>query len=346
MRAARLKEGKDYLDVEEVDVPEPRANEIVVEVEAASICGSDIHHLAGELPIDPERRPVTLGHEGAGTVTKAGDGVTHFGRGDRVIVNYVISCGHCEPCLRGWDNRCRHRRSVGSDVDGTFAEYVVVPARSALRMPESIPFTWGSIAGCAVSTAYHAVNRSDLGTSDVVVVFGTGGVGLHVVLFASSLLPERVIAVDPVESRRTLARKYGADAVIDPVEEDTVERVREETGRWAADVAFECSGTAEAMQATVEAIDGDNKFESGTAVSVGAQVESIDVEYWGIREGQVMVSGDHTRAELQEVIDLVEAQKLDLSGSVGARIDLAAINEAIARAENDESLAGKLIVDP
>lgn len=345
MLAARLHEGASELSLEDVDRPTAGPTEVLVDVRAASICGSDVHHLSGELPIDAHQRPVTLGHEGAGVVAAVGREVTHVDPGDRVVVNYVVSCGHCEPCLAGDDNRCRNRTSVGSDVDGTFAEYVAVPARSVVALPDAVPFAWGSVAGCAGSTAYHATRRAGVESGDDVVVFGAGGVGLHAVLFARRGLARTVIAVDPVTSRLEAASEYGADVTVDPGDEAVSEVVDGVTGGWGVDVALECSGSPAAMEQAIDAVDGENRFASGTVVSVGLQEPPLEATYWGLREGSLLVSGDHTRAELRRLTTLLAADAVEFEPPVATTVALADISEGVRRASEDESLTGRVVVD-
>jgi 2-desacetyl-2-hydroxyethyl bacteriochlorophyllide A dehydrogenase len=345
MLAARLHEGVDRLAIEEIDRPAVGPTDVLVDLRAASVCGSDVHHLFGDLPIDEDQRPVTLGHEGAGVVAEVGSEVEHLASGDHVVVNYVVSCGKCEPCLEGYDNRCRNRESVGSDVDGTFAQFITIPARSAIRMPESVPFGWGSIAGCAVSTAYHAIRRADIEPDDDVVVFGAGGVGLHAVLFATRSLARSVTAVDLVDRRLAAAEEYGADVIVNPREEDVAAVIDDLTDGWGVDIALECSGATVAMEQAIDAINGENRFASGTTVSVGLQEEPFEANYWELREGQLLVSGDHTRAELWEVMSLLAAGEVDLDPSIATTVDLADIDEGIQRAGEDDSLTGRIVVD-
>jgi propanol-preferring alcohol dehydrogenase len=344
MRAARLQQGRNHLSVEEIDKPLVGSRDVLVNVRAASICGSDDHHLSGELPIEDERRPLTLGHEGAGIVVETGDTVTSFEEGDRVTINYVISCGNCDPCLRGYDNRCRSRKSIGSDLDGTFAEYIVLPARSAIKLPEAISYELGSIASCAISTAFHAVERAELEKGDTVVVFGVGGVGLHAVLLASLSLSQTVIAVDPLDAKLDVAEEYGADVTINPDEENATEVIRRLTDGYGADVTLECSGSPLALEQAIEAINGTNRFASGTAVSVGYQPSEIKATYWGLREGQLLVAGDHTRSELRRLMKLLESKRLNLTDSISSTTELGDINDSIDQVNN--GTAGRLIVEP
>lgn len=214
MLAARFKEaGKPFI-VEQVDTPTIGAYEVLVEVKAAGICGTDVYYRKGEF--SPYRVPLTLGHEGAGVVKEVGNSVTHLKVGDRVVIHYIVSCGNCEPCLQGFDNRCRYRQSIGSHADGTFAEYITVPASNALKIADHVPFEWGAITACAVSTAFHAVNISGLKVGDTVLVLEVGGIGPHAVMWAKFFGARKVVAVDLVDSKLEAAKVYGADFYVNP----------------------------------------------------------------------------------------------------------------------------------
>lgn len=343
MYAARFKEAGKPFSVEQVEVPSIGSNDVLVEIRAAGVCGTDVHYHSGEFA--PYYIPLTLGHEGAGVVAAIGENVTHLQVGDSVIVHYIVSCGHCEPCLQGFDNRCRNRRSIGSHIDGTFAEYIKVPARSALKMNSTIPYDWGAIAACAVSTAYHAVDISGLQRGGTAVVFGVGGVGLHAVLWAKFFGGRRVIAVDPIDSKLTVAQEYGADVVLNPTRDNIPAEVKEITDSWGADVAIECSGSPAAMKQAIDAIKGNNRYESGSIVSVGLQITPIQVEYWGLREGRLLVSGDHTRYDLYRIIKLLETKKITLDKSITHHIPIHAINDGVKLIENGHEHVERVVVD-
>lgn len=343
MLAARFHEAGAPFVVEEIPEPEAGPGEVLVDVRAASLCGSDAHYQDDDSDFDPRTTPLTLGHEGAGVVEAVGEGVDHVAPGDRVAIHYVSACGDCKPCLAGSDNRCRNRESIGSDLDGTFAERIAVPEHCAVPMGD-VSFEWGSIASCAVATAYHAVERADVGPGDTVAVFGVGGVGLHATLWAAFRGAGQVIAVDPVEPKLEGARAYGADLTVDPTDDDPVEAIRDATDGWGADVTLECSGSPDAMAAAIEAVNGGNQFESGTAVSVGLQHEPLSATYWGLREGGLLVSGDHTRGELRTILDLLENGRVDLSESITHRVSLDEINEGIALLDAAERV-GRVIVE-
>jgi len=336
MLAARFKEAGKPFSVEEIDEP-------LVEIKAAGICGSDVHYRKGDF--SPGNIPLTLGHEGAGIVRQIGDNVSNVRIGDHVVVHYVISCGNCRPCLQGFDNRCRNRISIGHDVDGTFAQFIRIPSRNAFQMADHVPIEWGAITACAVSTAFHAVKRSGLKKSETVAVFGTGGVGIHAVMWAKFFGAGKVIAVDLVDSKLETARTYGADITVNPSRKDVSKVIMSETDGWGADVAIECSGSAKAMEQAMKAIKGRNRFESGTVVSVGLQTAPFQAEYWNLREGWMTVSGDHTRHDLYQIIKLMETGRIDLSNSITHHIPLRDINEGVDLVESREVHVQRIVID-
>jgi len=343
MLAARFNEAGKPFSIEDVTMPTIGPEDVLVEIKAAGICGSDVHYKRGDS--SPSTIPLTLGHEGAGIVKEVGSNVTNIKVGDNVIVHYVISCGYCKPCLQGFDNRCRNRISIGHDVDGTFAEFIKIPARNALRMADHVPIEWGAITACAVSTAFHAVNRSGLKKGDTAVVFGVGGVGIHAVMWSKFFGAEKVIAVDLVDSKLEAARKYGADLVVNPSRDDILGIINRETDGWGADVSIECSGSSKAMEQAIRAIKGKNRVESGTVVSVGLQTKPFQVEYWGIREGWITVSGDHTRFDLFQIIKLIESGRIDLSQSITHRLPLRKINEGVELVEGIREHVERVVID-
>jgi 2-desacetyl-2-hydroxyethyl bacteriochlorophyllide A dehydrogenase len=343
MLAARFVEAGKPFAVEKIDVPVIKPYEVLVEIKASGICGTDVHYHSGEF--SPYIIPLTLGHEGAGVVKEVGSDVTHIQVGDHAVIHYIISCGNCKPCLQGHDNRCRNRQSIGSHVDGTFAEYIKVPARSALKMADNVPFEWGAIAACAVSTPYHSMKISGLKVGDTALVFGVGGVGLHAVMWAKFFGAGKVIAVDLIDSKLEEAQRYGADMVVNATRDDVLEAVERATDGWGVDVAIECSGSPKAMEQAIKAIKGRNRYATGTAVSVGLQTTPLQAEYWGLREGRLMVSGDHTRLELQQIIQLMEASKIDLSQSITHRIPLQDVNEGVKLVESSREHVERVVID-
>jgi 2-desacetyl-2-hydroxyethyl bacteriochlorophyllide A dehydrogenase len=313
--------------VEDAPVPEVGPTDVRIGVRAASLCGSDLEVLTGESSPRFDY-PLIVGHEGAGEVVAVGSAVEALSVGDRVAVHYPTTCDRCSHCLAGRDNRCPHRASVGTHRDGTFAEFVSVPARNALHIGD-LPYEWASIASCAVSTAYHAVTVAGVGHGETVVVIGAGGVGLHAVMWAKFFGASTVVAVDIAQSTLPLAEAFGADHAVDPSAQDVHALLDDLTDGRGADAAIECSGASAALETAVDAVNGTNRYASGSVVSVGLQTEPLTAGYWDLREGTLAVSGDHTRGELHRILQLLQAETVDLSRSITHRLPLADVFDAV-----------------
>lgn len=253
MRAARYY-GPGDVRVEDVEPDTVGPNEVRVEVAACGICGSDLHEYVGgpitipveAHPITGESIPITIGHEIGGTVVEAGAGAD-VDVGTDVAVNPIIWCGECQYCQEGRYHLCESGGFVGlSGRGGGFAESVVVPAETAVPVPETVPVEHAALVE-PFTVGVHAVERSGLGLGDSVAVFGSGPIGLTVVQAAVAAGADPVYVSEPRETRRDLALECGATDVIDPTEIDPVEHLREETG-GGVDVAFEVAGVEQSVR--------------------------------------------------------------------------------------------------
>jgi threonine dehydrogenase-like Zn-dependent dehydrogenase len=229
--------------------PVPEGEEVVVRLEAAAICGSDLHGLyetAGEKSFIP-------GHEGAGVVV-AVDRPRVLKEGDRVCTTAVFACGTCRMCRAGYTIYCRNPNGVyGFGLNGVHAEYARLGERSLLPLPDSMSFEQGCLVLDPVGTPYHAHKRIGTNATHVVGVFGLGPMGLGAVCVAAQL-GARVLGVDPIAFRRRLAEKLGAAETIDPAAGDVREQVRDVTAGYGLDRALECSGRAEPLAAALDLV--------------------------------------------------------------------------------------------
>jgi len=248
MRGAKIldackMETRDYPD------PKPQGEEVVVRLEAAAICGSDLHALYQT----PGEKRWIPGHEAAGVVA-AVDRPRTLKVGDRVCTSAIFPCGLCDHCRAGYTIYCRSVKGVyGFSLDGVHAEYVRICERSLLAMPDSMTFEQGCLVLDPVGTPWHAHKRIGTNATHVVGVFGLGPMGLGAVCTAAHL-GARVIAVDPIEFRRTLARKLGAAETVDPAKGDVAAQVRDLTKGYGLDRALECSGNAGALYAALDLV--------------------------------------------------------------------------------------------
>src|SRR6478609_5520829 len=243
------------LEIVDIDVADPKAGEVRIELGASGVCHSDLSVVNGVLPI---ALPAILGHEGAGTITQVGEGVGNLAVGDRVVVSWVPQCGECYMCTHDQGELCE----VGSmasmsgglldmtsrasrdgqpisvmAASGTFAEEIVIPAIGAVKIDKDVPITAGALIGCGVLTGFGAaVNTASIRKGDSVAVIGCGGVGLNVIQGAKHAGAERIIAVDMVEGKLARAEKFGATTLVN-AKADPVAQVMELSGGRGADVA-------------------------------------------------------------------------------------------------------------
>jgi propanol-preferring alcohol dehydrogenase len=321
MKAARLHRVGEKLSIDRVEVPKVGPDDVLVDIKASGICHSDLNYRNGVTPIP--KLPIIMGHEIAGVMAETGDRVKGMRKGDRVCVHYIKNCGKCVFCQTNRENFCVEYQMIGMTTDGGFAEWVSVPARSVLKLPDSIPFDQGSILGCAVSTAYHALRRGRAGAGDVVMVNRIGSLGVHVLKLAKILQAAKVIAVDVSDEKLRLAKKMGADEVVNAATEDPAERMKAITDGGLADVVLDLVGAG-----TIEkAIDCVGKGGRMVLVGIGQKEMRISPYKTIIgKEMDIIGVNDHLEFELAELIQLVSSGKLDLSTSVTHRVSLDDVN--------------------
>ena len=297
MKAVRYHGPDQPLRLDEVPVPEPGPGEVLIKVRAAGVCHTELHFLSGLLDLGV--KPVTLGHEIAGVVESVGPGVDLPRKGDRVVVYYYVGCGRCGQCLKGNENLCGSPRAeYGFISDGGFAEYVKVPARNAVPVPEHVSDTDIAPIGCSVTTAIHAGRLAGLQAGDFVLVYGIGAVGFGLIQLGR-LAGATVIAVGRNAEKIELAGELGAHYVIDSGKENVPERVGQITGGHGADVIFELVATNRTMAHSVESV-----AKRGKIVFIGYSFDSFTVHpiQLVIKEATVIGSVGNTLEELYQAV--------------------------------------------
>jgi S-(hydroxymethyl)glutathione dehydrogenase/alcohol dehydrogenase len=253
VKAAVLYGVNQPLQIQEIDMDEPRAGEVLIKTSASGVCHSDLHFMEGKWQYP---MPAVLGHESAGIVEKVGEGVTNVQPGDRVVVAFVQSCGTCDRCVTGRPNLCmntndlqrRGRISLNGEPMvqfagmSAFAEYQLVSAKACVHVPDGVPMEVAALVGCSVMTGVGAVtNTVKLQVGQTVAVVGAGGVGLNIIQGAKLAGASRIIAVDLLENKLAAAREFGATDVVDASKGDPVKQVQEMTD-GGVDYAFEAIG--------------------------------------------------------------------------------------------------------
>jgi len=278
--------GRD--DIRIADIPEPRVtkDQVKIRVRWCGICGSDVHeYREGPMiisrkphPLTGKSSPIILGHEFSGDVVEVGEDVKRIAVGNRVTINCLIYCGECLYCRLGEYNMCLKLATVGLAWDGAFAESVVVPEYTVLKLPDPVTYEMATFAE-PLAVAVRAVKRSRLKVGDTAVVVGAGPIGLLVLQAARSGGASRVWAIEPIPSRRDLARQLGADEVFDPARGDAGKEIAERTDGLRANVAFECVGNQSAFDTAVR-VTGRRAM----IVMVGMALKPIEVPFfrlWG-----------------------------------------------------------------
>ena len=343
MRAARFDAATRRLAVTDVPVPVPNPTEVLVRVEACGICLSDVHLLDGSLP--GPLPVVTPGHEAAGTVEQVGALVQGWRPGDRVVMAGGRPCGRCRTCVRGRPAECEAFEIMGFSFDGAWAQYVVVPSFALSSVPDGVPFEQAAVLADAVSTPYAALtSRAGLRAGEAVGLWGIGGLGVHAVQIALLVGAAPVIALDPRPSARERALALGADVALDPTEGDVVERVREITGGRMLDVAVDLVG-ANAVLAQAAACLG--RF--GRCVMVGLSLEPVTLGpglFFGLLSQSLLGHLGYDKHHLDELVDLVAAGRLDVSGSVSDLLPLEDVVSGVDRLVSKTGDPVRLVVQP
>ena len=334
MKAAVLRGANRTLEVMEVPTPSPGPGEALVRVVGCGMCHTDLHYLDHGVKTFKEP-PIILGHEAAGTVEKLGDGSGDVAEGDRVLIPAVLSCGTCRYCRRGRENICDNLVMLGNNMDGAYAEFVVVPASQLIAVPASIPLERASIIADAVSTPYHAVkHRGRVQPGDIVAVVGCGGVGLNVVQCAT-LAGARVIAIDVSEQRLDIARPLGAVETVNPNEVERIDRHVRKLTDGGVDVAFEAIGNPKTMRVAFSLLR-----RGGRLCVIGYSADEVTLSAAKLMYFELEVVGSLGcgAGEYPEIIGLVEAGRLRLDIIVSGFIPLDDINDGFDRLRRGEGV--------
>lgn len=319
--------GADLVD----DFPDPTVgpDEILIEVKAASICGSDrsMHNWDASAQGFITEYPRVLGHEAAGVVVETGKAVTAFKPGDHVALDSHAPCGFCYQCHVGNGHNCNEMKLLAGDMHGVFAQFASIPASMAFRLPEEMPFEIGALLEPA-GVAWHAVQRADKQIGgNVVVVSGGGPIGLLIIDFALLLGAAEVIAIEPNPYRRGLASQRGACAFSPGLEaQEYINRNHEHRG--GADLVFEVSGASNAYPALFNMLR-----RNGTFIAIGHAAEPVPVSVLHtINKREITLRGIYGRllwSTWEDLSQLIRLQRVDLSWLITDRLPLSDLGPII-----------------
>ena len=324
MKAAVLREIGQPLVVTDVPIPDIGELDVLVKVHTCGICRTDIHIQDG-LAYVPAL-PHIPGHEPAGVIAKTGAGVKGFAVGQRVVPHLFVASGDCRFTRAGQHAQAQSLHGIiGVTLPGGFAEYVRVPARNLLALPNSVPFDIGGLTSCAVITAVHAFRKVDLGENNLAVVVGAGGIGLMLIQLLTGA-GVRTIAVSRSAKSLELARQAGAVLALPIDAPETTRRIRDlaRDDKDGADCVFEMVGLASTMKAAAEYV-----MRCGTILVVGEEPEfpAIDTIQIAQRELQIIGSRNGGLQDAQDAIDFLARRAI--RPLIAAKFPLERINEAL-----------------
>lgn len=323
MKAVQLIEIDKDLENREVPTPEPKSGEVLIKIKAAGICHSDVHYRDGVSSVG--HLSISLGHEVAGEIEEIGENVFEFQKGDRVCLNYMITCGKCKYCVQGTEQFCIKGKMIGKDIDGGYAEYIAVPTRGVFKLPKSISYEHASVMMCSSATSLHALRKTRFKSGETIAIFGLGGLGISALQLAIAFGAREIYAVDIDSEKLVTAEEMGAVPINAKID-DPVEKIMKLTDGEGVDVALELIGLSLTMDQGVRSL-----ARFGRLGLVGITANTFDISsYEAIcREKEIIGVSDHLLSELPFLLDLAEQGKLDLSKVVTKTVPLEAesINE-------------------
>jgi propanol-preferring alcohol dehydrogenase len=337
MKAAVVHDFHSPLEIEDVPVPEPGPEQILVQIETCGLCHTDIHAARGEWPVKPSP-PFIPGHEGVGKVVALGSGNCHgIEEGMRVALPWLgYACGDCRYCNSGWETLCESQLNTGYGIDGGFAEYAVGYARHVVRVPDEIDPLDAAPLTCAGVTTFKAVKVSGAGPSDLVAVFGAGGLG-HLAIQYAAIAGATVVAVDINAQRLETARELGAEHLVHAGEEDPAVAIQRLGG---ADAAISTAVTPSAFEQALGSL-----ARGGTLVCVGLPADNemklpiFETVLEGLTVHGSIVGTHH---DLEQVFDLHRRGRTRVLRS---QCGLDDVNEAIEKVLDGSAQAPRTVFD-
>ena len=342
MNALRKMRAGAGLSFESAPVPSIAPTDVLVRVTAASICGTDLHIYGwdrwSQARIKP---PVTLGHEFSGVVERVGEEVTAVKVGDKVSAEMHLNCGHCHQCRLGEAHICQNLRIIGIDRDGAFAEFVKIPASNIWKLDPAIPEHYGAILD-PLGNAVHTVLAGEI-AGKTVLVTGCGPIGLMSIAVAKACGSSTVFATETNVQRRAMARKMGADVVLDPSPGNAAKQILADTSNTGVDVLLEMSGNPAAIQQGFAALRA-----GGRASLLGIPTESVPLDLVNdvIFKGATVqgIYGRRMYGTWVQMTALLKAGRLNLDPLFGERTSLEKFEEAFTLLRG--GLAGKILLYP
>lgn len=304
--------GKHDLRVEEHEIPTLGPRDVLIQVKACGVCGTDVHIYEGDKGAAEVTPPTILGHEFSGVIAQVGAEVTNYRVGDRVCIDPNCYCGACEPCRKGVAHYCEHMIGYGTTVNGGFAEYCAVNERQVYRLGEHTTFEQGAMAE-PVACCLHGIDMCHIRPGHQVVVIGGGMIGLLMLQLAKLAGAAKTALLEPVESKREVGKQLGADVCIDPTREDVKKRLQEAGMTWINTV-IECVGRPSTME---QAIDIAGNKAVVMLFGLTKPDDTISIKPFQIFQKELELKSSYINPYTQKrALDLIDSGRLDVSSMV------------------------------
>ena len=317
-------------EIQDVEIPKPNSNEVLVKNYASALCGTDLHIIDGSLLrnirgdwLAYKDLPIVIGHEAAGIVEEIGSSAKRSDIGDRVYTAPNIFCGYCTYCVRGKTNLCNNRKVIGLHYPGFHSEFFICDEKSLYNLPDNIDFNTGSLIGDTLGTAYHAIKQIEIKPGDIVSIWGLGPIGITVAQMAKIVGASKIIAIDIMPERIQLAKDLGMDICVHSDEAHNV--IMELTKNEGVDISIEVSGIDKVLE---------NAFtttrKGGKILIVGIHSKKFNLYTLALSYREISMIGtfSHTFSEYEHITNLVSSNKIDLKSLISHNLPLEKINEA------------------
>ena len=332
--------GKHDLRVEEHEMPKVGPKDVLIQVKACGVCGTDVHIYEGDKGAAEVTPPTILGHEFSGVIAEVGSEVTNYKAGDRVCIDPNCYCGACEPCRNGVVHYCEYMIGYGTTVNGGFAEYCAVNERQVYKLGDNTSFEQGAMTE-PVACCLHGMDMCEIRPGHQVVVIGGGMIGLLMLQLSRLAGAAKVALLEPVESKREVGKKLGADICIDPIHEDVKARLKEEGMTWVNTV-IECVGRPSTIE---QAIDIAGNKAVVMMFGLTKPDETISVKPFEIFRKELVLKASYINPYTQKrALDLIDSGRLDVSSMVYEVADLDELADILSNPELRAK--GKYIISP
>lgn len=351
MKAVKAHGPEDYR-IEEVDRPKAGPGEVILKVGGCGICGSDVHAYYGAPKYwdgDPwMKTPVTPGHEFFGIVVELGEGSEELHDikiGDRVTTDQILPCGHCKFCRSGRYWMCEVHNMYGFQKDvaeGAMADYIkLYPQSTIYKIPDGVSDAEAAMIE-PLACAVHTTERANIKFGDFVVLAGAGTLGLFITQLVALKTPKKFVVLDTNENRLNLAKKYGADIVMNPAKEDVVSKIKEMTDGYGCDTYIEATGVPAGVTQGLAMIRRLGKF-----VEMSVFSDKVLADWTDISDNKELdVLGVHLSPYTYPIaIDLLERKKVTIEGMLTAKYKVSEFPQAFAKAQDPESIKVQIVPD-